>query len=82
MTKGELIILIEKLQTKSRSLGHVKGQLTKSREIHAREDVARMQGRIQSICQRLALNFNMLPNPQAAEFLENTIAEAELELAA
>ena len=75
MTKEKIIELIESLQAKKKA-----AQYAKRRQITIEQMANTDQyiDRINSVCDRLAFNFNMLPD--SASFLENTIAEAELYL--
>lgn len=75
ITKEKLIESIENL--KARQLA-AKKTLKNETLIENRAHTARYIKNINSVCDRLAFNFNMLPDPKAAEFLESTIAEAEL----
>ena len=73
MTKSELITMIESLQAKQKL---AKSTLRREKLIENRAHTERYIRNINSVCDRLAFNLNMLPD--SAEFLENTIAEAEL----
>lgn len=73
MNKAELIDMIEKLAAKQKA---AKATLKTETELKQIAHTKRYIKRIASVCDRLVFNFNM--QPASAEFLENTIAEAEL----
>ena len=78
MTKDKLTEILEALKAKQNGMKKV---LRGETLIESRAHIERQISTINSICDRLTFNFNMLPNPQAKEFLSNTIAEAELWIA-
>jgi LPS O-antigen subunit length determinant protein (WzzB/FepE family) len=73
MTKAQVIKMIEDLNAKRIS---AKKALKIDENIKSRAATERFIKNINSVCDRLAFNFNMLPASQS--FLESTIAEAEL----
>lgn len=82
MTKQELIEMVEALTAKKKA---AQGALRGDTSIQSRAHTERFIRNMGSICDRLVLNWNMsndamheCQRKQAANFLENTIAEAEL----
>lgn len=73
MTKEQLITMIEALKAKQTAAKKV---LKSDSLIESRARTERYIRNINSICDRLAFNFNMLPDSE--NFLNETIAEAEL----
>lgn len=73
MNKSELIVMVEALQLKQKN---AKATLKTEKLIENRAYTERYIRNINSICDRLVFNWNMLPDSQ--NFFENTLAEAEL----
>ena len=73
ITREKIIEMIEALKEKQKNAKKV---LKTEKLIENRAHTERYIKNINSICDRLAFNFNMLPDSK--EFLDNTIAEAEL----
>lgn len=81
ITKDQIIEMIENLKAKRTAALRTKAGAT----LEQCASVDRMARNIDSVCDRLAFNFNMSSDAategqqiQANDFLENTIAEAEL----
>lgn len=73
MTKDKLIQMVEALKAKQ---NNAKKVLKHDKLIESQANTRRYIKRIDSVCDRLCFNFNMLPDSQ--DFLNDTIAEAEL----
>ena len=75
MNEQKLNDLLNSLKTKKKALGRIRRSEPTA---ESRAAIERHMKRITSVCDRLNFNFKMLPDQKAAEFLENTVAEAEL----
>ena len=75
MTKDKLIQIVEDLKAKQKIMRKV---LKNETLLESRATIERQIKNINSVCDRLVFNWNMLPASQS--FFDNTVAEAELHL--